>query len=361
MLHTVIMAGGSGTRFWPASRQVRPKQFLTLFGDRSLIQMAWDRCQFLTPPERCWVVAGPQHAALIREQLPDLPESNLVIEPCPRNTAACIGLTATAIEKVDPAATMAVLPSDHIIAPADQFAAAVRIAESAVDQSPESLVLFGISPTYPATGYGYIEVADASATNANEDGSLTPSPVVRFREKPDRATAEEFLRSGRFLWNSGIFVWRARRILAALEIHEPGIASGLKQIGVAPEWERELQKTFPGLPSVSIDYAVLEREAPSCRVLPAPFSWDDVGSWEATTRWTSPDAAGNHVHATHIGDATADSIIQSTDGHLIVTSGVENLLIVHTPDATLVARRDDEAAMRRIVEQLRNSGFSDYL
>ena len=355
MLHAVIMAGGSGTRFWPASRKGYPKQFLSLFGGRSLIQQTWDRCLGFTDSARCWVVTGALHADLVREQLPDLPAENLLVEPCPRNTAAAIGLAAVRLRSRDPDAVMAVLPSDHLIAPNEEFAASVATTAQVVESSPESLLLFGIRPTFPATGYGYIEVGDPLP------GTSTVRRVARFREKPDRATAESFLESGRFLWNGGIFVWRGVRILETLARHEPNLAEGLEQIAAGSDWDAAVKTGFPSLKSISIDYAVLEREAASCAVVEAGFQWDDVGSWEAVARRQTAGAEGNVVEGLHRGIDSRGTIVQTTADHLVATIGVEDLLIVHTPDATLVARRNDEEGLRRLIETLKSSGLEHLL
>ena len=355
MLHAVIMAGGSGTRFWPASRRERPKQFLTLFGDRSLIQLAWERSRAIAEVSRCWVVTGASHAGLVREQLPDLPPGNLLIEPCPRNTAPCIGLAAVRLRQRDPDAVMAVLPSDQLITPAEQFATSVRSAADVIHQRPEAIVLFGIRPTYPATGFGYIETGDLLADRGDVRS------VLRFREKPNLETAKAFLDSGRFLWNSGIFVWRAARIVDALARHEPDLASGLKRIESAPDWDGAVSKYFPTLRSISIDYAVLEREASTCLVHEGGFDWDDVGSWEAVARRSPPDSDGHFVRGLHRGVDSRNLIVQSAADHLVATIGVEDLVIVHTADATLVARRNDEDGMKRLIELLRTSGLGDSL
>lgn len=357
MLHTVIMAGGSGTRFWPASRARRPKQFLTLLGGRSLIQRTWDRCQLLTPPERCWVVTGEAHIDLVREHLPDLPAGNLLVEPAPRNTAPAIGLAALHIQEADPDAAMAVFPSDHLIDPPDRFVLAIRAAEAALVREPDSLVLFGIRPTFPATGFGYIEAGEPAPSSTGAAQAMAARPVASFREKPDRPTAETFLASGRFLWNSGIFVWRAARLTELLAVHEPEMAAGLRRIGGAANRATAIRAEFPGLRSISIDYAVLEREAPSARVIAAEFEWDDVGSWEALARRIAADPQGNRTAGPHIGIETSNCLVQTEAGHLVATIGVENLLIVHSPDATLVARRDDEPGMKKLIEQLRARGL----
>jgi len=358
MLHAVIMAGGSGTRFWPASRRDRPKQFLTLSGARSLLQQATDRCLPMIPHERLWIVTGARHAVETGRQLPDLSAEHVLIEPCGRNTAPCIGLAALRVQAADPDAILLVTPADHVISPTAAFVAAVERAVATIGDTPEKLCLFGIVPTRPATGYGYIE-RGAALSNTRE-GVFS---VVRFREKPDFATAQQFLTDGNFLWNSGIFVWRADTILKALALHQPELHQRLQAL--APHcgkasWQESLERDFPQMPSISIDYAVLEHSRDVC-VIEAPFGWDDVGSWAALTRLHQPDAEGNIVVGKHSGIATKNCTIYGDNDHLITTIGLEGCTVVHTPTATLVAKLDDEAQLKDLLKRLEQQGFEDAL
>lgn len=353
MLHGVIMAGGSGTRFWPASRKARPKQLLTLTGNRSLLQSTFDRCQPWIPPERIWVVTG---AALWEEtarQLPDVPRSQIIAEPVGRNTAPCVGVAAQRLLEQDPDATMLVMPSDHVIETAAQFRSGVDAALQLLNDNPQRLVLFGVRPSYPATGYGYIERA-ASVDSANRGYS-----VASFREKPNQVTAQQFVDSGAFYWNCGIFCWRAARILEGLAHHDPEVYAGLQQlqtIAKQSDWQTAMTQEFPKVKSISIDFAVLERDSPLC-VLEAPFGWDDVGSWLAVPRLRGIDESGNTLEGPHVGVRTNDCLVRTTDDHLIATVGVSDLVIVHTNDATLVARRGDDDGLKKLVEQLGSQGF----
>lgn len=355
MLHGVIMSGGSGTRFWPLSRAARPKQFLTFGGDRTLLQSTADRCVPLIPGSRMWVVTNLVQAQETRRQLDSVPPQQVLVEPKGRNTAPCVGLAALQLLQSDPEAIMAVMPADHAISPSDVFRQALESAVSLVNSDPSRLVLFGVRPTYAATGFGYIEQGE----------SLAGGPgcrVVSFREKPDHETANRYLQDGRYLWNCGIFVWKARTILDRLAQFEPELQAGLVRIvdGPADGYADRLATIFPELKSISIDYAVLERAENVC-VLEAPFGWDDVGSWEALARLEGSDAAGNTVVGPHCGLETRGCIIQSEEGHVIATVDVADLLIVHTPDATLVTRRGDEQALRRIIEELKARGLGNYL
>jgi mannose-1-phosphate guanylyltransferase len=355
MLHGVVMAGGSGTRFWPLSRHARPKQFLKLNGERTLLQQTFDRCQGLIDPRRTWVVTNHSQAGETRRQAPELPAEQVLVEPCGRNTAPCIGLAAIHLLREDPDAVMAVMPADHVIQPAEQFRQGLQQGAELVRQDPERLVLFGVRPTYPATGFGYIELGER-----DESGVV---PVASFREKPDVSTAEQYLQQGRYLWNCGIFLWRADTILQELQRHEPELHAGLMRLREAldtPLREAAIADEFPKLKSISIDYAVLERARNVC-VIEAPFEWDDVGSWEAMARLNGVDGAGNTLSGPHCAVDNRGCIVHSSDDHLIATIDVEDLLIVHTPDATLVARRGDEQSLRRLIDELKARGLDRYL
>lgn len=348
------MAGGSGTRFWPLSRQALPKQFLRMAFDRSLIQQAWDRISAFIPAEQTWVVAGQTHRDLIGEHLPLLPADRLILEPCARNTAAAIGIAAHHLVSVDPEAIMLVMPADHIIQPDADFRRSVEEALKVIQNDPQQLVLFGIRPSFPATGYGYIEVGAPLG-----DGSPA-CDVTAFREKPDETTAAEYLASSKFLWNAGIFVWRAARILEALAEHERNLATDLSRL-VAISDDAEFRRGWNALKSISIDYAVLEHES-TVSVIPALFEWDDVGSWESLARRLESDASGNVIISGEcLLRETSSTIIHASEGHVVVTSGIDDCLIVNTPGVTMVARRSDAESMRKVIEFLKSEGRDDLL
>jgi len=358
MLHAVIMAGGSGTRFWPESRRSVPKQFLPLAGERTLLQQTSDRCRPLIPSGRQWVVTNSLQADRARQQLAEVPEVRVLVEPSPRNTAPCIGLAAVHLLHDDPDAVMAVLPSDHLIRPDSVFRDALSLAEKLVTEDPRRLLLFGVRPGYPATGFGYIE--RGVVIGGPKSGAYA---VASFREKPARDVAEEYVASGRFCWNCGIFVWRADRILAALATHEPEMHARLMKIAASlgtPQADAVLAAEFPEMRSVSIDYAVLERE-PGSVVVEAPYAWDDLGSWQALARLHGADADGNTVFGQHRGVGTRNCIVRSSGEHLVATIGMENCIIVHTDNATFVARRDDEDSIRKLIELLRERGDERFL
>jgi len=357
MLHTVVMAGGSGTRFWPVSRKELPKQFLTLFGEQSLIQQAVRRCGELSTVDSTWIVTNAAHAVETGRQLPELTADHILIEPCGRNTAPCIAIAAARLLADDPDAVMLVTPADHVITPNEAFVAAVQRALNTVEKEPSRLCLFGIVPTRPATGYGYIEQGSELAD------SDRVFDVARFREKPDLESAQGFLDAGNFLWNSGIFVWRADAILDALQKHCPGVTNVLNQFrkhAGTPEWSAALESEFPNMPSISIDYAVLEHSENVC-VLEAPFTWDDVGSWSALARVHDQDEHGNTVLGQHVGIDTKNSTIFSSDDHLVTTIGLDDCVVVHTEHSTLVAKLDDEAQIKELLGKLESTGLESFL
>ncbi|MFM9959941.1 MAG: mannose-1-phosphate guanylyltransferase [Planctomycetaceae bacterium] len=357
MLNAVIMAGGSGTRFWPQSRKRVPKQLLPLAGSETLIQQTVTRCHPWVPSERVFVVTNAAQVEQTREQLPQLSSDHFLVEPCGRNTAPCIGLAALELVRRDPEAVMLVMPADHVIRPIEAFRDAVERAVGLVDENPRRLVLFGVAPTYPATGFGYIERGDLLGPMR---GGFD---VASFREKPDLETAREYVQRGTFFWNCGIFVWRASRILDALRDHEPELHSGLMRLSESlgtERWPNALAEQFPKLKSISIDYAVLERASDVC-VVEAPFEWDDVGSWEALPRLLGADDNGNTIDGPFCGIDTRGCIVRTTRDHLVATAGMTDCIVVHTPDVTLVARKGDEDAVRKLVALAEREGLSRYL
>lgn len=358
MLHAVIMAGGSGTRFWPQSRRQMPKQFLKFTGERTLIQEAADRCSPAIPPARTWVVTNAAHGVETARQLPEIPVEQILVEPVGRNTAPCIGLAAIQLLAVDPEATMLVMPADHVIQPAAMFQQAVAEAAGLVAREPQTLVLFGVEPVYPATSFGYIRRGAPLAT-----GFCPNFRVQSFQEKPNLPTAEQYLETGEYYWNCGIFVWRAQAILDALTEFAPEIAvrlETLRQSIGSSDWSPRLETEFPRMPSISIDYAVLEKAEHVC-VLEAPFDWDDVGSWHALPRLMSADSRGNTLDGLVCAVDTTGCIVRTTRQHLIATIGVTDLIIVHTPTATLIADKRDEGSLKQLITELEQRGLHDYL
>lgn len=357
MLHAVIMAGGSGTRFWPESRGPRPKQLLRLIGQRTMIQSTVNRLGSLVPPERTLIVTNAQLVKEVRNQLPELPPQSILGEPCRRDTAPCIGLAALEIVRHDPHGIMAVMPADHVISPEAAFREAISLAAELVEQSPQRIVTFGIRPTYPAESFGYIERGAALA------GSANVYHVKQFREKPKAEIAQQYLAAGTFYWNSGIFVWKAATILAALKVRQPEMLARLTTIAKAvdrPDYLEVFAREFTAIQGVSIDYAVMEH-ARDVLVIEAPFAWDDVGSWQSIARLQGVDTDGNTISAKHVGLRTTGSIVRGPEDHLIVTLGISDCIVVHTPDATLVANKHDEESIRELVKLIAERGWQQYL
>ncbi len=356
-LYAVVLAGGSGTRFWPVSRAHLPKQFLTLEGTQSLLQATVSRIAPLIAPQRTYVVTAAPLQPQTVAQLPAVPIANILSEPMGRNTAAAIGLAAWHLQNLDPAALMVVLPADHAIADGTAFCDSVQQAAATVLQT-DRLMTFGVQPTYPATGYGYIEVgAELGISEAPRAAEVT-----RFQEKPTAEVAAQLMASQRYLWNCGIFLWRAATIARELRTHMPALAHQLDvymaalQAGAAPE---VLQTLYQQLPSLPIDIGVLEPS--SCvGVLPVTWAWSDVGSWGALRDLHPADAAGNVAVGHHIGHGTTNAVVYSPH-RLVVTIGVSDVIIVQTDDVLLVCHKDQDQAVREVVQLLQQRGETTYL
>jgi mannose-1-phosphate guanylyltransferase len=364
MLHAIIMAGGTGTRFWPASTRDTPKQLLQLVGDATLVRHTLDRLGDVAPPGHRLVVTNKRLVAAIHRQLPELPAAAIVGEPCKRDTAPCIGLAAMLVGRHDPEATMVVMPADHVIRPDEVFQDAIRQAVQMVDDSPWSIVTFGIQPNYPAEVFGYIHRGDALGSAGTGTTRLAPAYRVEgFREKPDAATAEKYLATGEYYWNSGIFVWRAATILSALAERQPETVRHLEAIVAA--WESDernevFEREFAEITPISIDHAVMEH-ATDVAVIEAPFEWDDLGSWQSLARLEGIDVDGNTIIGRHLGVRTKGTIVHTDDEHLVVTLGLKDCIVVHTPNATLVASKHDEEQIRQVVKELEKLGWIEYL
>ena len=362
MLHAVIMAGGAGTRFWPVSRRQTPKQLLELTPGGTMLRQTVCRLEGLVPVDRCLVVTGQPLAAKVAEQLPELPSEGIVAEPCRRDTAPCIGLAALILAKKDPDAVLVVMPADHVIEPHDAFQATIRQAAELIAGEPSLMVTMGIPPTYPADIFGYIQRDSPMALSTVADFAPTYS-VARFREKPDAQAAAEYLKSGEYYWNSGIFVWRADTSLQALRQREPQMLERLERIATAwgtTNQQEVLQREFDAINPISIDYAVMEH-ATNVAVIEAPFEWDDLGGWRSLSRRLGVDDGENTIVGPHLGLKTTGTIVRTTDEHLVVTVGLENMIVVHTPDATLIASKEDEEGIREIVKELEHRGWDQYL
>ena len=339
--HVVLLAGGSGTRFWPMSRENRPKQFLALAEGEPLLVATWKRVRRLAPPRRIWVVAPGFLVDDIRRMLPSLLEGNLVVEPCPRDTAPAIGLACARVASRDPGATVGVFPTDHAIRDTEAFQKSVLAAAEAASKG--ALVCLGVRPDRPATGFGYLRCA-------RPPRRIVAVPVERFEEKPGEARARRYVRSGRYLWNAGMFVWKAERFLEELGRTAPVILRAVRSVlaGRKRSWER--------VEKISVDHAVMEK-ADDVQVVPLEAGWDDVGSWDAAARLRerSGRTAGRHLLM------DSENSVVFGEHRFVVLLGVKGLVLVDTPDALLVASRDRSEQVRDVVEALHRSNKKELL
>ena len=358
MTSVVIMAGGKGERFWPKSRINLPKQFLSLTDDgKSMIQHTVERVKNLVDIENIYVVTNEMYKNLVSEHIPDIPEANIIIEPAAKNTAPCIGLAAVHIAKKDTNSKMIILPSDHLIKFNEIFIDTLKIALDVVEKD-DNLATIGITPNYPETGYGYINFTKGE----NFKDSANVYEVLRFVEKPNLEKAKEYLTSGQYLWNSGMFVWKASTILKNFKEYLPEIYEGLQKIGESintEEYEEVLRKEFPNLPSESIDYGIMEK-AKNIYVIPGNFGWDDVGSWLSLERINKTNQDGNVISGNVISIKTKNSIIQGNE-KLIATIGLDDIVIVDTEDVTLICHKNNSQEVKEIINNLRICNRNEYL
>lgn len=356
MIYAVIMAGGAGTRFWPRSTRKLPKQFLNLFGEGTMIQNTTERLQGFIPAERTMVITNADYVSLVRSQLPGLTEANIVGEPEARNTAPCVAIAAQILLKKDPDAVMIVLPADHHITDERTFQ---RLLQKAIHkaESGNYLVTIGIEPDHPETGFGYI--------HADKTKGKSILKVKGFTEKPDAATAEEFLQSGDYYWNSGMFVWRADTVLNEFKNHLPRMYELLQEI--SPDLNTDMHTAavnefYRACESVSIDYGIMEKSK-DVYVVPGSFGWSDVGSWSAVYELSAKDVAGNVHQAVNITQTGSENnLIYSDTDKMISLVGVNNLAVVDTGDSILVCHLDKAQDVKEIIEMLKaKKEFGKYL
>lgn len=358
--YAVIMAGGGGTRLWPLSRRDRPKQTLALLGKRSLFQTAVDRLQGVFPYDRIYIVTTEDQAEMLQEQCPQIPRENYLLEPLPRGTASVVGLAAVALQTRDPEAVMAVLTADHIIKNVSAFQ---RVLETAYAVALEDyLVTLGVTPTYPATGYGYTQRGERIGTFEG----MEAYHVRRFTEKPERPQAQAMLSSGEYAWNSGMFIWRVERIMEEFSRQMPALAESLDDIAGSwdsPEGDRVLQETWPEIVPETIDFGIME-DADKVAVIPTPdLGWRDVGSWDALFDVLQASEKGNVVRGgEHINLDTSDVLIDTSENpRTVVTIGMQGVVVVDVGDILLICDKKQAQRVRDVVKMLEESGRTDFL
>lgn len=359
-IYAVIMAGGVGSRLWPKSRERSPKQLLHILGEGTMIQNTIARLQPMIPFENIYIVTNRTQIDAFREQVPQIPAGNLIAEPFGRNTAPCIALASSMLREKDPEGVMVVLPADHFIKNVGEFQQKLRLSCEAAYEL-RGLVTMGITPTRPETGYGYIQQSERTI-DAGQFRDQGLHPVLTFAEKPDLPTAERFLASGDFLWNSGMFVWRVDEIEKALEKHLPELHERVRVIAEArgtPGFQEVLESVYSQIHAISIDYGVMEK-AGNVFVTQCDFGWSDVGSWDETYRLSQKDANGNSIVGDVVTINTERSFIR-TAGKMVATVGVQDLIIVDTPDALLICKRGDSQQVQAVVDYLRRKKITSLL
>jgi len=353
MRYATVMAGGSGTRLWPMSRAGLPKQLIPFVRGQSLLEIAVDRLAGLVDAERQFICTGEKHRGQIHAGLPNFPDTQILGEPEGRDTLAAVGFPAAVAMRADPDAVMAVFTADHLIEPVEDFQRRVDVGYLVVEQNPNTLVTFGIAPTHAATGFGYVEMGEPIA------GFDQAYRTVRFVEKPDAETARRYVDSGRYAWNSGMFVWRASTLLECIRRYKPDVHAGLMEIADAWGTEKQtevLNSVYPQIEKISVDFALMEPastdDAVDVATISMPLRWLDVGSWPAYGETLETDEADNRVACdrTVLLDSKNNLVVGDVADHLIATVGIENLVIIHTKNATLICHRDHAQKIKQLHE-----------
>lgn len=354
MVYAVIMAGGSGTRFWPKSTNSLPKQFLNLFGDGTMIQNTANRIEGIIPQERIIVVTNEKYVSIVRDQLPKVPMGNIVGEPVAKNTAPCVAIAAELIRKKDPNGVMIVLPADHHITEPEKFTNFLKTAVSKAE-SGDFLVTIGVEPSRPETGFGYIH---SDSSSKEELGGNPVLPVKAFTEKPNEIVAKQFVESGDYFWNSGMFIWKAETVLKEIASQLPAMYDELEQSSVelyGSSHNAAINDFYYACESISIDYGIMEG-AQSVYVVPGEFGWNDVGSWTAVYELAEKDNQGNSIQTLNATFAdTTNSLVLSESEKMISVVGLDNIAVVETEDAILVCNLDKAQGVKEIVDQLKGS------
>ncbi|WP_432798715.1 mannose-1-phosphate guanylyltransferase [Poriferisphaera sp. WC338] len=366
MKHALIIAGGSGTRLWPMSTKDRPKQLIPLIDGKSLLEISVDRLRNLVGEDHIYICAGESMRDLILQTIPGMSPNRFIAEPMGRDTLNAVALGTGVIAKHDPDATVGIFTADHLIEPVDDFARIVEQGYNLAERRNDLLVTFGVSPTHPATGFGYLELADAI------EGNEGAKKVANFKEKPDTATAQTYLVAGptKYLWNAGMFVWQATTLMACVQKFCPENAAAIDRVLAAwgtPEQQTVLHEVYPTLKKISVDYAIMEPASTDDRFgvasVPMPIQWLDVGSWPSLKKTLTPDPAGNAAtgcKSQHLKSNNILAVSEDTD-HLITTIGCDDLIIIHTDKATLVCHKDHAETIKQLHTDVGETYGQNYL
>lgn len=376
MLCAVIMAGGKGTRFWPLSTEEKPKQFLKLLGDKTMLQMTVDRLLPLIPLERIFVVTGKQYVDLVKKNLPNLTEENIIVEPMGKNTAPCIALSAFYINKRYKDATMVVVPSDHSIKEEEKFLSVIKTAEEFVERKKDSLVTIGITPTRPETAYGYIKFyknknygeSEITIDTLENNPVLTEKhrekekennpilPVIKFVEKPNLEKAKQYITSGDYLWNSGMFIWKSENILKLTSTHLENTYNLLKEVAIAKEedYEDTLEKKYCEVDNISVDFGIMEK-AENIYVIPGDLGWDDIGSWNALERYREKDEDNNIINGNIKVLNGKNNIIMGNEKPIVI-SGLDGIYLIESDDLIIIGKKEE---MKAITEIKKNTDLQE--
>lgn len=347
-IYALILAGGSGERFWPLSRRNRPKQLLRLVSERTLLEETIARLDGFVPSERILILTNVEQEKAVRDLLKDFPKQNIIAEPAKRDTAAAVALGAGWVAARDHSATMLAFPADHVIADRAAFQETMKTAAAAAEETG-ALVTIGIKPTWACPGFGYIEQGES--VRLRGDGKIAVHRVVRFREKPNVDLAESFIRKGNFRWNAGMFVWSVPTVLSEFNRHAPELADFISQVRSSKDVDKVLHERFAKLPRISFDYAIMEK-ADRVLMVEASFDWDDVGSWQAVARYFKNDEHGNAANTALIALDSSDNVIFNEGETTVALLGVHNLIVVRTADAILICHRHQAEKIKNLVGKL---------
>ena len=353
-MYCVIMAGGSGTRFWPLSRKIKPKQLLNIIGQETMLQMTVDRLRKISFVEDIFIVTGPELAESILKSTKGISEKNLIIEPSGKNTAPCISLAALKISLLQSDAVMGVFPADHLIENYSEFLQSIKTADLLAKEK-QSVVTIGVTPTFPSTAFGYIQKGERC------DSQFPGAYLLKgFTEKPGAQTAEEYVSSGDYLWNSGMFIWRVNVLLSLIKSHMPDLHRHLDKIKSLMGSEEDIAPVWDEITPQSIDYGIMEQVSSNSFVVKADFEWDDVGSWNAVYDILPKDNENNVIHGNGIVLSGSDNLIHSPN-HFTAVVGLDNVVVVHTEDATLVVHKDKVEKVKTLVKHISETGKKELL